>query len=608
MTRLRPTLLVWGIPAIVILAISTVLTVRQRSARADDVRRFSGSTEVLRMRSLLRSPRLSGRLVVAVVRDEAAASHYTSRQTLDTIVRTWRDALAAAGADVRIVRSSDLSAARGARVIVVPSAPCLTVATRELIETAGSRGQGVIITGLAGIKDAGCRPIGYGFLIAVTGASRADTLRTRSTVYVAIPAGSALAADIPPGSRLELKPAVQVALRLAARDAFYSDYELGPAPAGDEPLLDVAVTRSTYRGARVVYWGFELHDAVDQPWTADVLGLLVRNSVAWSGRATVSAVEAWPHGRRAAAVIAQDVEDQFTNARYARDSLVAIGAPGTFFLVSDVARRNKRLTRQLFRAGEVGSHSDNHRLLGGTAGALQESRLRKSRTDLDDILEQPVAGLRPPQEQFDLATMQAWMLAGGTYLLGANDARCAAPELLRVGTDTIVLVPRTGADDYTLREAGTLRNGAGLDARLVSEFRRARSHGGLYVLSYHSQLLSRREHVPSLARFVRTISADSTVWLATAGDVASWWKDRSLLETSARALSSSRVDVILRNRGNRPVWGAVVRVDLSSPLAGTRSNGELLEAESGVVRVHVPYIAPRSQLSFWIALGQPRAP
>jgi len=601
-------LLVWGIPAVIVLAISTLLTVRQLGGRAANVRRFSGSAEVLRMRSLLRSPRLPARISVALVRDDAAASHYASRQALDSIVLRWRDALAATGADVRIVRSSDIGAARRARVLVVPSSPCLTVATREAIESAGARGQGVIVTGLAGVKDAGCREIGYGFLVALTGASRADTLRARATVYVRIPAGNPLSADIPPGARLELKPAVQVALRLPVRDGVYSDYELGSAPAGDEPLLDVALARSTYRGARIVYWGFELHDAVDQSWNADVLALLVRNSVAWVARTTLASIEPWPNGHLAATVLAQDVEDQFANARHAKDSLAAIGAPGTFFLLSDAARRRRRLTRQMQRTGEVGSHSDDHRLLGGTPGELQESRLLDSQRDLTDILEQPVMGLRPPQEQFDLATMQAWMVAGGTYLLGANDARCVAPELLRVDDDTLVLVPRTTADDYALLDAGALRTGAALDARLVGEFQRVRAHHGLYVLSYHSQLLSRREHVPSLARFARVVAADSTVWLATAGDIAAWWMQRAQLESIASQRGSSRLDITLRNPGSQPVWNAVVRVNLPAARTAMMSNAQLLRSASEEVRVRVPYIAPRSQQALWVTLGPAGTP
>ena len=603
MKRLRPGMLVWGIPALLVLVISTLLTIRQLGVGREDVRRFSGSAEVLRMRSLLASPKLPGRVSVAVIRDDAAATHYASPAALDSIVRRWREVLILTGADVRVVRSNQVAAARTVRVIVVPSSPCLTVATRELIETAGTRGQGVIVTGLAGVKDAGCRPIGYGFLVGLTGASRADTLRARATVYARIPAGGPLAADIPPGARLELKPAAHVALRLAARDAFYSNYELASAPAGGEPLLDVAISRSTYRGARTVYLGFELNDAVEHPWNADALALLIRNAVAWTGRLPLASVEPWPGGRTAAAILAQDVEDQFANARHARDSLVAIGAPGTFFVVSDAARRNKGLTRELLRAGEVGSHSDDHRLLGGTPGEEQEARLRESREHLADVLGHEITGLRPPQEQFDLATMHAWAVAGGLYVLGANDARGLAPELLFADPDTVLMVPRTTADDYALLAAGALGPGETLDARLLKEFRQVRALHGLYVLSYHSQLLSRREHVPTVARFARALVADTSVWVATAGDVAGWWKGRAALGSTVRMPTASRVEITLRNDGAAPVWGAVVRVELPAARVGTRSNGQLLPADMGVVRLHVPYIAALTSQSFWIALG-----
>ena len=90
----------------------------------------------------------------------------------------WRDALTAVGADARIVSSSQLCAARSARVLVVPSSPCLTIDTRAALEAAGSRGQGLIVTTMAGVNDAGCRPIGYGLVIGLTRAAR-SVLRRR---------------------------------------------------------------------------------------------------------------------------------------------------------------------------------------------------------------------------------------------------------------------------------------------------------------------------------------------------------------------------------------------------------------------------------------------
>ncbi|PYP68007.1 MAG: hypothetical protein DMD26_03105, partial [Gemmatimonadetes bacterium] len=175
-----------------------------------------------RMPSLLADAHLSTRVVVDVVRDEAAASFYTAPGALDSIVAAWRAVLAGAGADVRIVSAAAARADRSARALVIPSSPCLTVDAREAIDAVVARGGGVIITGLTGIHDGGCRPIGYGLIVGATGASRADTLESRAMTYVTLPAGSPLTIDIPPGSRIDLNPGRQVALRVARRDAFYS--------------------------------------------------------------------------------------------------------------------------------------------------------------------------------------------------------------------------------------------------------------------------------------------------------------------------------------------------------------------------------------------------
>ncbi|HMI44942.1 MAG TPA: hypothetical protein VK491_02165, partial [Gemmatimonadaceae bacterium] len=161
MTNARRGTLAWVIPAALVVVVSIGISMRQARATSDPVpKRFSGSTVILKMPSLLNSARLPSRVSVAIVRDEAARKFYNSPATLDSIVSAWRDALAAVGADARIVSSSSISATRSARVLVIPSSPCLTVATREAIDLAGARGQGLIVTGAAGVNDAGCRHIG----------------------------------------------------------------------------------------------------------------------------------------------------------------------------------------------------------------------------------------------------------------------------------------------------------------------------------------------------------------------------------------------------------------------------------------------------------------
>ncbi|HKW46668.1 MAG TPA: polysaccharide deacetylase family protein, partial [Gemmatimonadaceae bacterium] len=447
MKRPRPTTLAFSLAAALVVVVSVMLTLRRGDAATrTEPARFSGSRVVQRMPSLLADAHLPARVVVDVLRDKSAVSFYTSPSTLDSITDIWRTALTVAGADARVVTASVAAGDRAARVLIVPSSPCLTVEARQAIDGFAARGGGILLTGLAGVYDAGCRPIGYGLIVTTTGASRADTLDTRPMTYLTIPAGSRLAVDIPPGSRIDLNPGRQVALRTPRRDAFFSDYALQPQPAGNEPLLDAAITHVSYGRGRLVYWGFELRDVVRLPWDRALSAILVRNSVAWAAGLPIGSIEPWPKGRIAAATIAQDVEAGFSNAKYALDSLEAARVRSTFFLTSNLAHAYPRLSRDLANGGEVGSHTENHRLLGGLPLGDQHGRLEKSAKDLAQLIGLPtVNGLRPPQEQFDVATMNAWIAVGGRYVFGANDSRSVSPELLPIGHDTLVLIGRVGS-------------------------------------------------------------------------------------------------------------------------------------------------------------------
>ena len=595
MRRPRATTLAIATAAVVVVVVSVLLTRGRGDAAAPgpEPPRFSGSVAVQRMPSLLHTATIPAPVTVAVIRDDAAASFYDTSAVLDSIVESWRAALVRVGAKPVVESSRALSVAQRADVIVVPSSPCLSIATRALLESAAARGQGIVLTGRAGTEDAACRPIGFGLVIDATDASRAALLADRPMVYVNFPAGSPLAADIPPGARVDLKPASQVALRVRTRDAIYTDYSLQPQPAEKQVLLDGAVTRAQYGKSRLVYWGFDLRDAVNQPWNHEVLRLLVRNSIVWAASLPVARAEPWPRGRVAAAAFAQDVEDRFANSHNALDSLRAIGVPATYFLTSQLALRNTNVAHDLNDAGEVGTHSENHRRLGGLSLDVQKRRLDLTQRELQELFGTRVRGLRPPEEQFDSATMAAWVANGGTYLFGANDSRAAAPELLGVGKDTLVLLGRVGGDDFAMAARGRHSNDD-MATAFLDEFEQAKAMGGLYVLSYHSQLLGTPERVPVLARVARRLASDTTVWVATTGAIAQWWKNRADLTLTAIAHGDQGVDVTVRNDGSHFVQGAVARVSLPKAKRVDRANALLLPSETGDVRFLIPTMAPKS--------------
>jgi peptidoglycan/xylan/chitin deacetylase (PgdA/CDA1 family) len=581
--------------ALTVIGVSVALAARgdKEPARTTGPKRFAGSTTVIPMPSILPAATLAAPVRVALVRDPAAASYFTKSASYDSIIDRWSTTLRAIGADVRVVAPAEL-AGSSAPVLVIPSAHCLSVATREAIDRAGARAQGLIVTGAIGTKDARCRPIGYGLLVALTGASRAEPIEKRDIAYVTFPGGSALATGIPPGTRLELDPAPYVALRRAGRDAFFSSFALRPEPARGVQLADAAVVRSRYAGAAVAYWSFELTGVNDLPWDRTIAELLVRNAVAWAARMPLAELEPWPQGKRAAAVLAQDVEDQFANARHALDSLRAAGVRGTYFLTSELARRNEDLTRAIAASDEIGTHSENHRLLGGEPADVQRRRLALTQVHLRDLLGAPVTGLRPPEDQCDKATLSAWLEAGGTYVFGANNSRAAAPERLEVDGDTIVLLGRANVDDF---DAASMASRGSLDEivkEYLGEYQKIRALGGLYLLSYHSQLLARPELVPALARIARRIRADTAVWLTTANDVVEWWRARAGVTMRATRLDARTLRVDVQNAGPDTVRGLVARVALAD---GERASGSaaLLKSDAGTLRFVVPALPPGAE-------------
>jgi hypothetical protein len=604
---INPTIIGWALLICVVLGVSVVLTRRTAQAlTAPAIKHFSGSVVVQNMPSVLESPRLANGITVDILRDDASAGFYDSPATLDSIVAVWRSALTASGADVRVV-SPQRMGTRRARVLVIPSSPCLTIASREAIESAADDGRGVIITGLTGNRDIGCRPIGYGFVVGVSGAARAAELETRPMVYIAFPTGSPLADGIPPGARLEVNPGTQVAVRGSTRDAFYSDYSLRPAPADSQPLLDAAVSRSTLGRARVVYWGFELRDVAARPWSQELVRLLMRNSVNWAAGIPRATLEPWPRGRQAAAAIAQDVEDQFDNATLALDTLAAAHYPGTYFLTTRLAKPYSRLSRALAAQGEVGSHSENHWVLGGNPADVQRARMLETQHDLEDMLGHPSLGFRPPEEQFDTLTLQAWAAVGGAYVFGANDQRSASPELLTVGTDTMVLIGRFGNDDFGA--VGQHRDDPNAEeAVFLDDFKRVRALGGAYVLSYHSQLLARPERIGVLAGAARAIGSDSTVWHTTTGNIAAWWRARAAVTARVDATRRDQVLVKVRNNGASEIKSLVVHLRDVPPRPTTHADALLLPAPVGELRFLVPSLPAASARTYTISYETPRKP
>ena len=535
----------WLAIAAVVLLLSLLLVRRGPALEADvdQPERYAGALGVRGLVPVLGDARLPEVVRVTLVRDPASVEYYQDTSQYAAELALWRAELEAVGATVTVRGPAELAATR--EPLVVPAAPCLSPATRAALTDAAERGRGVVVTWLTGTRDAGCRAVGWGMLAALTGAGRIDTMPSGADAYVVPGMTTPLGIGLPPGARLTLMRAHHVAMRTPRRDLRYADEALNPA--GVDTLLDAAVVRGA--GPRVAFVGFRLSTVADDAWSRALARLLVRNVVAHAAGVPLAAASPWPRGLEAAAVIAQDVEDEFANARHALDTLRRLRVPATFFVVSTLARQHDDLTRDLARYGELATHTSDHRRLGGASREVQLRQLRATQADLAGFTGRPVAGLRPPEEQFDATTMEAWRTAGGTYVFASNDLRSASPELVDVGGRPMVLMGRAANDDYiTVRRAGG-DDPAVLAAEQLEAWGKIREIGGLYIMSYHSNMLARPSTVAAVGRIARGLRADTLAWLTTSDSVAHWWLARHAVRTVATIRGDS-VAVRVRNGGS----------------------------------------------------------
>ena len=593
--------------AVVVLGISALLVrARPTLSSAEPAPSALGDETAIGLTPITRSSRLPGGdrdgVRVALLRDPASESYYEDSLEYDRLLDGWASMLAATGATVQRI-TPDAVAADTSAVLVVAGAPCLSNAARAAMRQVGARPRGVIFTGLTGVRDGGCRHIGWGLVADLVGAARADTLPAREDRYITIPAGSALGIDIPPGARVELRPAPSVVVRHRSRDVYYSDRDLNPLISGSADLLDGAVAHDLGSGRPAVYFGFELTTVVDRPWDRAIAMLLVRNAVALAAGIPLAAPDAWPGGASAAAVIAQDVEDEFANAGPTVDTLRAAGATGTFFVVSDLAKGHAALTREMAQVGEVGTHSENHVRLGGSV-EMQRERLARTQSDLTALLGRPIRGMRPPEERFDPGTLLAWKQAGGTYVFAANDGRSPSPEIVEVGGTPSILIGRTVDDDFlTVRRMQIVEPGQ-LARDQLEAFEKVRALGGLYVMSYHSNMLARGSSIGALGIVARALRADTTIWLTTAGDVADWWLLRHRMSATATRDGDGMLSLTIRNTADGPSPAASVTVTLPNGAHATAaSEADLIESRAGLARVRVPPLVANGSFTTRLTLA-----
>ncbi len=470
----------------------------------------------------------------AVILESAAnAAYFTDSTFYPDQLDRWAELIERVGGRVRRARSpEEFAATTPDELMVMPESPCLSSEEMAVLGAHLSRGGSVVTNWALGVRDGECEWRGWTPLLELTGAEALRELPPRESLYFTVPGGLPTSPGIDPGTRVELRPEPTVALRTPGERVYWSDWALNPFPDDEGVGADVAVsTTRTEEGGRVTWFGFRTGQgatALDN----ERLDRIFRSGLLWAAGAPIAAPSAWPDASRAALVFVLDVEgvDDYVNALDAAAMFELEELPITFFPVSQIVEGDDRLARALISAGEVGTQTVDHTRLAGLTAQEQSMRLDRSSRDIEAWTGVAPAGLRAPEEAVDSLTLRGWKQVGGSYVLAANEARTASPEVHQTDLGPMVLLPRVLKDDYTIIVRDVTLRSEGLAGAWLEGTRKLRAIGGLAVVAGHTQIIADGPRLDAVRTIADTARADGGWWLAQADDVAAWWLNRSTVE------------------------------------------------------------------------------
>ena len=509
----------------------------------------------------------------------------------------WGALLVDIGAGIQHVRgAAALDSLGGNGLLVVAAAVCLDDDERDAIRRHVDRGGHMIATWALGVRDAECEWDGYRFLKDMTAADAAGTMAGLPPTYLTVPRGGVFAAGLPPGLRVELKTEPWVAVRSPSSSVFWTDWALNPLSAPGGGAAGAAIARTTNAGSRIVWFGWRMDVAATER-DRELLRRIAQNSALWAAGHIVADVNPWPGAQLSAMSVTQDVEHSFRNSRRLAERFNMNRVPVTFFIVTQLAAEYPELAEVLSAAGEIATHSVDHRQVAGRLWSGQLAGLRQARIDVEGWAGVAPVGFRPPREVFDEYTLEAWKRSGGLYLAGSNYARTAAPEIFDTPAGPLVVLPRVVDDDYAVMVARGETSPDSLRATFLASIEKVRWLGGLDLLTVHSQLIDSYSRVDAVEAAVRAAQATGDVWIAQASDIAEWWLQRSELELRVRERMDRSAVLSISNHGASAVssvWLTVYLPEDHETYAAPEVGEVILDSVFGPwgLRVRVPNLEP----------------
>lgn len=506
----------------------------------------------------------------------------------ETLLVPWRNYFSNRKLDFKEIKNVAELRKQKTGVLILPSALSLSGEERTEIQAYRDKGGSILSTWATGTRNGKGEWEGWQLLesmgikmlgeIPVTEDARNLTLTGESPVSHTLPAGKRIWMDKTSEPLLRVKGEM-----VAAR---FMDYA---RIVDDTRRGEGAVVYSEPKDSlnRTAYFAF-----AESSWESHPLATydLIDDTIQWLKREPAVVRASWPNGKVAAEVIEMDTEQGFPNALPFAEMMQALDYRATFYVLTSVGKLFPNVLTMLARDFEVGYHADVHDSFKGQPASVQEQRIQNMKTEMASVVPDisRMTGFRAPIEGYD-ATTEMLLQKAGIRHHTADPARTDGrlplfAKLEDVKTeDALVVLPRTQRDDINLIKQNLSVEQT--QTELIDDFDLAVDTGALGLLSVHSQNFAQDSTlIKALPGFLEHLKTRRTkIWLASAGQVADWWRERERFKLSY-GNSGKRLEFNVTITGKMPLSGATL-------IAMLPQKGFLPEVESLKIGMPKPVVS-----------------
>lgn len=423
-------------------------------------------------------------------------------------------------------------------LLLLPSAIALTEQERRSLARYHDQGGALLASWLCGVRNERGEWLGFGFMETVLGTKVVGTTEADNDDSFVIPYGnSPVSHQLPAGFRVWTERVPNwYPLRLASSNlaAHLTDWSRTVKHDKRTGLISYEQRAATSGTARSVVLGFP-----ERLWySADLKAFdaLAGDALFWLLREPAVYLSNWPYPYRSAFILSINASDftEDSDDAFARQTEAA-GWHGTYYVLSEHAESGKALLGKLAQRGhEIGYFGD--RLVGfqNQSANQQKKRIDTMVSEMKELEIDTASppGFRAPMESSDATTLRLLRAKGISHIVtdsGATETRLPviSPGPVAANGEQLVLLPRTLSGPEDLMADTPVPEAI---KNYLTELDLAADMGALGVVSLPTRTsLSPAQWGEILARLK---ARDKQVWLSTANQVSSWWREHERVQVS----------------------------------------------------------------------------